>query len=136
MSSFEVLGVDHVTITAPEELEEETVSWYGDCLRLERLEKPEGTRSRGAWFRCGDEQIHVAVDAHNPHKSAHFGIVVDGFESIVEALRASGCHIEQATLIPGRRRCFTRDPAGNNIEIMSFTEASAVVDHEEPVGGG
>jgi catechol 2,3-dioxygenase-like lactoylglutathione lyase family enzyme len=62
----------------------------------------------------------VSLDDHNPPKQAHFGLVVDDFHAIVEDLRASGCHIEQASTIPGRHRCYTRDPAGNRIEIMAL----------------
>ena len=120
---FEIVGVDHVQVTAPEELVEETCGWYGDCLGLEQLEKPEGTRPLGAWFRAGEQEIHVSVDEHNPHKTAHFGLTVTDFHAVVERLRGAGCHIEQASMIPGRHRCYTRDPAGNRIELVAFDEA-------------
>ncbi len=119
-AGFEVVRLDHVNITAPGELIEEVVSWYESCLGLKRLEKPEGTRQEGAWFQAGNEEIHVSLDEHNPPEKAHFGIVVNDFTGVVDALRGSGCHLEQASTIPGRRRCFTRDPAGNRIEIIAF----------------
>ena len=117
MSSFEVVGVDHVQVTAPEELIEDVCEWYRSCLALEEMTKPEGTRPLGAWFRAGNQEVHVSVDEHNPHKTAHFGMVVTDFHAAVERLRGAGCHIEQASDIPGRHRCYTRDPAGNRIEI-------------------
>src|SRR5688572_2002315 len=120
MASFKFSGIDHVTVTAPEELMDEVVSWYSDTLGLESIEKPEGTRAKGGWFSAGDQELHVSVDPHNPPQSAHFGLVVDNVSDVVEALRGAGCHIEQASTIPGRHRFFTRDPAGNKIEIMSF----------------
>lgn len=120
----EVLGVDHVNVTAPEDLEEETVSWYESCLGLERITKPEGTRERGGWFKAGEQQIHVSIDQHNPHQAAHFAVVVSDFDEIVNRLRDANCHIEQARPIPGRKRCFTRDPAGNRIELMAYQEGS------------
>jgi catechol 2,3-dioxygenase-like lactoylglutathione lyase family enzyme len=87
------------------------------------LEKPGGTRAAGGWFQVGAEQVHVSVDEHNPPQSAHFGLVVEDFDALVARLRAAGCHIEQAPReIPGRHRCFTRDPAGNRIEFMAFDE--------------
>ena len=128
---FEVLRLDHVNITAPEELEEEVVGWYETCLGLQRLEKPEGTRPKGAWFGLGEQELHVSVDEHNPPQTAHVGIVVDDFEKVVTRLRESGCHIEQAAVIPGRRRCYTRDPAGNRIEIASVEEPAAHIVSEE-----
>ena len=117
---FAIEQIDHVTITAPSELEAEVLRWYREVLGLDEIDKPEGTRSQGAWFRAGSQQLHVTRDEHNPPKTAHFGIVVDDFGRAVEHLRAAGCHMEQAREIPGRRRCFTRDPAGNGIEIMCF----------------
>ena len=41
---------------------------------------------------------------------------------IVERLRGAGCHIEQAGRIPGRRRFYTRDPAGNRLEIITMED--------------
>jgi catechol 2,3-dioxygenase-like lactoylglutathione lyase family enzyme len=115
-----VVGLEHVAITAPDELVDEVLTWYSEILGLEALEKPEGTRDAGGWFRAGDGQIHVTLDEHNPPKKAHFGIVVDDFGDIVERLRGAGCHIEQARQIPGRKRFYTRDPAGNRLEIITM----------------
>lgn len=125
MGDFTVFGVDHVNVTAPDELMSETITWYRDCLGLKEIEKPEGTHDAGGWFEAGDQEVHVSLDVHNPPKQAHFGLVVDDFAAIVEGLRASGCHIEQAAAIPGRRRCYTRDPAGNRIEIVAFDGSEA-----------
>jgi catechol 2,3-dioxygenase-like lactoylglutathione lyase family enzyme len=121
-NNFEVLGLNHVSVTAPDDLETETVEWYDSCLGLEKIEKPEGTREKGGWFRAGDQEIHVTIDAHNPHHAAHFALVVTDFDEVVSRLRDSNCHIEQARPIPGRKRCFTRDPAGNRIELMAYED--------------
>jgi catechol 2,3-dioxygenase-like lactoylglutathione lyase family enzyme len=131
VTEFSILGVDHVTVTAPEELESEVVTWYRECLGLEPVEKPEGSRSSGAWFRAGSQEVHISVDPHNPPRSAHFGLRVDDFDAVIDRLRNARCHIEQARPIPGRHRCFTRDPAGNSIEIVNIQEESASVNYEE-----
>ena len=125
-----VLALEHVSITSPEDLEDEVVSWYRDTLGLEPMEKPPGTRDAGAWFRINDQQVHVTIDEHNPPKKAHFGIVVDDVHVAIERLRAAGCHIEQASTIPGRHRFYTRDPAGNRIEFISIDEPARVVASE------
>lgn len=124
---MKVLSLEHVSITSPEELEEEVVDWYRRCFELEEMSKPEGTRAKGAWFRIGDQQVHVTIDEHNPPAIAHFALVVDDFNEIVERLRAEGCHIEQAGIIPGRRRFYTRDPAGNRVEVVGLEEPARVV---------
>jgi catechol 2,3-dioxygenase-like lactoylglutathione lyase family enzyme len=123
--NFEITALDHVNVTYPEELEDEVIAWYESCLGLERVTKPQGTRAAGAWFRVGDQEIHLSLDEHNPPKTAHLGLVVSDFEAAVGKLRAAGCHIEQASAIPGRKRCYTRDPAGNRVEIAHFIEGSA-----------
>jgi catechol 2,3-dioxygenase-like lactoylglutathione lyase family enzyme len=105
---------------------EETIAWYGNCLRLEKLDKPEGTRLGGAWFGAGPQEVHISEDEHNPPKESHFALVVDNFEPVIECLRAEGCHIEQAVTIPGRHRFYTRDPAGNRVEIVHYDEVEVV----------
>ena len=131
---FAVLGLDHVNVTAPKELEDDVLDWYRDTLGLSPMVKPEGTREAGGWFRAGNQQVHVSVDEHNPPQSAHFGLIVDDYRLVVERLRAAGCHLEQADEIPGRHRFYTRDPAGNRVEILSFDEQRAVITAEESAG--
>lgn len=123
MSSFNVVGFDHVNITTPEELETEVLDWYQGVLGLERLAKPPGTSPRGGWFRAGDKEIHISVDPQNPPRSPHFCLTVDDLDASVASLRADGCHIEQGAEIAGRTRCYTRDPAGNRIEFTAFDAA-------------
>lgn len=123
--AFRTIRLDHVHITTPEELEEEVIAWYEQTLGLGRIEKPEGTQPRGAWFSIGEQQIHVSRDEHNPPHLSHFGVEVDDLDRVVGVLREAGCHIEQATMIPGRRRFYTRDPAGNRIEFLSRDGDSA-----------
>ncbi|MFP5352784.1 MAG: VOC family protein [Actinomycetota bacterium] len=128
---FRVLGLDHVNVTTPEELEAEVVDWYANCLGLIQIKKPEGTRPRGAWFEAGPQQLHISVDEHNPPQTAHLGLVVDELDAVIERLRGAGCHIEQASAIPGRRRFYTRDPAGNRIELAVVDEMHAEIVSEE-----
>jgi catechol 2,3-dioxygenase-like lactoylglutathione lyase family enzyme len=115
-----VRTVDHVTVAAPRPLETAVVEWYAQTLGLERLDKPEGTSSSGAWFRAGAVQIHVTIEPEPAERVGHFGLVVEDFDAVVEHLRATGSDIEAARTIPGRSRCYTRDPAGNKIEILAY----------------
>ncbi len=131
MPEFQFQGVDHVNITAPEELMDDVCRWYEDILGLRRLPKPETVSDSGCWFAAGRQEVHVSVDPHNPPHRAHFGLVTGDFASVVEALRRAGCHLEQARVIPGRHRFYTRDPAGNRIEITTIDEDVASVEREE-----
>jgi catechol 2,3-dioxygenase-like lactoylglutathione lyase family enzyme len=125
VGDFNVSGISHVHITTPEELEDQVVEWYQRVLGLERLEKPVAALPQGTWLRAGGQEIHISKDAHNPPKDAHFGLVVDDFAAVIEVLRGNGCHIEQAATIPGRHRLYTRDPAGNRIELLAFDDEEA-----------
>ena len=122
MASFEFRGLDHVNVTAPEELIDDVLDWYANCLGLDPMDKPDGTGEAGGWFRVGEQEVHVSVDPHNPLHDAHFALVVDDYRSVVDVLREGKCHIEQATPISGRHRFYTRDPAGNRIEIVSYDD--------------
>lgn len=122
MTPVRVRTVDHVTVAAPSDLEGAVIGWYSDVLGLARLPKPDGTSSTGAWFRAGDVQLHVTIEPAPSERVGHFGVVVDDFDDAVRHLRAAGADIENARTIPDRRRCYTRDPAGNTIEIMHYDE--------------
>jgi catechol 2,3-dioxygenase-like lactoylglutathione lyase family enzyme len=125
--SFSVIGLDHVNVTTPEELEAQVLEWYEGRLGLERIPRPEGsTKEHGGWYRLGDGELHIGLEEHNPPKSAHFALVVDDLDAIIDQLRETGCHIEQARPIAGRRRFFTRDPAGNRIEVMVYDDSEAI----------
>jgi catechol 2,3-dioxygenase-like lactoylglutathione lyase family enzyme len=117
---FRILQLEHVNVTAPEDLETQVIAWYEESLGLTRIDKPPGTRPGGAWFSVGEQEVHISRDEHNPPQTAHFCLVTDDIDAVIERLRADGCHIEQASQLPGRRRFYTRDPAGNRIEIASL----------------
>jgi catechol 2,3-dioxygenase-like lactoylglutathione lyase family enzyme len=134
VGDFDVVGLDHVNVTTPEELEDQVLDFYATCLGLERIDKPAGTRPAGGWFRAGSTEIHVSIDEHNPQKAPHFGLVVSDFSAALESIRAAGCHVEQARPIPGRERCFTTDPAGNRVELIAY-ESAATVLYEEGTKG-
>jgi catechol 2,3-dioxygenase-like lactoylglutathione lyase family enzyme len=119
---FEFAKIDHVDITAPEELQDEMSAWYRDRLGLEELPSD---RNGGGRFAVGDQEVHISIDPHNPPHLAHFCLLVDNYDSVVARLREGGSHIEQARDIPGRRRFYTRDPAGNRIEIAMVTGQEA-----------
>jgi catechol 2,3-dioxygenase-like lactoylglutathione lyase family enzyme len=132
MSDPGIQGIDHVDVTTPEELEDEVLAFYRDGLGLQPREKPAHLgEEKGAWFVAGAQEVHISIDPHNPPQRAHFGLVVDDFEAAVARLREAGVHLEQAPSIPGTHRLYTRDPAGNRIEISAIDEAPAAVRTEE-----
>lgn len=117
-----VLALQHVNLTFPAELEAETVRFYVETLGLEVLPKPQGRRSQGAWLRVGAAEIHLSPDAPSRTEQLaadrHLCLIVADLDSVEAQLRAVEAPIEHDPRPPaGYRRLFTRDPAGNRLEL-------------------
>lgn len=93
---------------------EEAVKFYRDVLLLEPISRREA-ESGGAWFRLGDAEVHLTEDpAPQPLSKRHFAVEVDDLAGARAAVLATGRPIEREE----RGRFWTRDPAGNRIEIV------------------
>ncbi|WP_161790535.1 VOC family protein, partial [Inquilinus limosus] len=117
-----ILSLHHANLTFPPELEAETVRFYAETLGLEPLPKPQGRRSQGAWLRVGAAEIHLSPDAPGRAEQLaadrHLCLVVSDLDAAEARLRAAGALIEPDPRPPvGYRRLFTRDPAGNRLEL-------------------
>ena len=117
-----ILALHHVNLTFPAELEAETVGFYVETLGLEPLPKPQGRRSQGAWLRVGSTEIHLSPDmpgrAEQLAAERHLCLIVADLDAAGARLRAAGAPIEHDPRPPaGYRRLFTRDPAGNRLEL-------------------
>jgi catechol 2,3-dioxygenase-like lactoylglutathione lyase family enzyme len=115
-----VLGIDHVQLAAPPGCEPDARRFYGELLGLPELEKPEPLRARGgAWFACGDQQVHVGVDdGFVPARKAHPAFAVGDYDGLRGRLRGAGVEVADDDAIPGVRRCYVHDPFGNRIELV------------------
>lgn len=117
-----ILSLHHVNLTFPPGLEAETVGFYVGTLGLEALPKPQGRRSQGAWLRVGAVEIHLSPDspgrAEQMAADRHLCLIVTDLDAAEARLRAAGAPIEHDPRPPvGYRRLFTRDPAGNRLEL-------------------
>lgn len=117
-----ILALHHVNLTFPAELEAETVRFYVETLGLERLQKPQGRRSQGAWLRVSGAEIHLSPDvpgrAEQLAADRHLCLTVSDLDATKSRLRTAGAPIEHDPRPPvGYRRLFTRDPAGNRLEL-------------------
>ncbi|WP_343714986.1 VOC family protein [Inquilinus sp.] len=117
-----ILSLHHVNLTFPPELEGETVRFYVETLGLEALPKPQGRRSQGAWLRVGGAEIHLSPDAPGRSEQLaadrHLCLVVADLDAAETRLREGGAPIEHDPRPPANyRRLFTRDPAGNRLEL-------------------
>jgi hypothetical protein len=58
-----IVAIDHVQIAAPPGCETEARRFFGQLLGLEELRKPASLARRdGAWFKTGEQQLHVGVE--------------------------------------------------------------------------
>ncbi|MEZ5991179.1 MAG: VOC family protein [Planctomycetota bacterium] len=118
---MKIVSIDHVQIAVPPELEQAALVFYGETLGLTRISKPEGTGDpRGAWFDAGNIQLHVGIqpDSFQPATKAHPGLVVEELAGAKAALEAAGVATNPGNDIPGFKRFFATDPAGNRLEFL------------------
>jgi catechol 2,3-dioxygenase-like lactoylglutathione lyase family enzyme len=117
-----VLGLDHVQVAGPPGCEDDARSFYGGLLGLEEIPKPAGVAgSGGAWFRCGEQELHVGVEpGFRPSPKAHLSFLVagDSYDELREKLRSRGVVVDDDR-IEGVRRFFARDPWGNRLEFRA-----------------
>ena len=97
-----------------------------DCLRFwsvlgfERVEPPPLLRDRFVWVARGVTQIHLMpLDDPVATKQGHCAVVVDDYDAAREAIEALGAQTRDGTNAWDAPRFFVRDPAGNNVEVMS-----------------
>jgi catechol 2,3-dioxygenase-like lactoylglutathione lyase family enzyme len=114
------MRIHHVNVVVAPGGTEAVVPFYSEVLGLRRVEKPtEGVAQSGAWFDVNDAmQVHVSEREGDVHPQSHFGLVVDDFDAVLIRLREAGAPWEDQADIFGGRRGFTRDPAGNRVEIL------------------
>ncbi len=115
-----VVGIDHVQLAAPPGCEEQARGFFGDLLGLLELPKPEPLRVRGGvWFGCGAQQLHIGVeDGFAPARKAHPAFQVEGYDALLDRLRAADVPVDPDDAIPGVRRAYVADPWGNRLELV------------------
>jgi len=91
------------------------VAFYRDLLGLEPIERRDA-QGKGAWFRLGETEVHLAEDsAPQPRSKRHFAVQVADLEEALQEVRASGAEIDRQEA----GRFWVRDPAGNRIEVVT-----------------
>ena len=120
-----VIALHHVNVTVSAELEQAAKEFYGGVLGLQQVPKPKGTRSSGAWYQIGANQLHLSVEREEagPLSSRHICFTVSDLKAAETRFREAGVEIiADARPVEGTSRFYVRDPGGNMLEI---TQASA-----------
>ncbi|TBL78658.1 glyoxalase [Paenibacillus thalictri] len=118
--SFHFVKLDHVQVAMPSGEEQAAREFYAGILLMQEIEKPEKLRPRGGvWFVCGEQQIHLGVEAHFvPAQKAHPAFRVSGWQALRSKLLALGYTVKDDDEIEGISRFFTNDPFGNRLEFI------------------
>jgi len=111
--------LQHVTLeVAPDKVRACVAFW--ELLGFTEMEPPPLLRHRFTWVEREGTQIHLMpFDAPNTTVNGHAAIVVEDYEPTLAALRERGFELRAGSEAWGAPRTFTRDPAGNHVELMS-----------------
>jgi catechol 2,3-dioxygenase-like lactoylglutathione lyase family enzyme len=93
--------------------------FYGKLLGLEAAPRPDDAGRPGCWFRLGPVELHLSIEAgaDNARSKRHVAFEVADLDGLRAHLAAAGVPVEEGRPMPGVRRFFARDPAGNRLEF-------------------
>jgi predicted enzyme related to lactoylglutathione lyase len=76
----------------------------------------------GAWFSAGSQELHVSEhERFAPAEKAHpaFALAGGDLDVLAARLEAAGAEVQWDERLPGARRFYTFDPAGNRVEFLT-----------------
>lgn len=111
--------LQHANVVIPRGSTATVAPFYSDVLGLRRIDKPAALDPTGAWFDVdGFAQVHLSERDGVRHEDAHFALVVDDLAGVLRRVEEAGAPWTEQEDVFGGRRGFTRDPAGNRIELL------------------
>jgi catechol 2,3-dioxygenase-like lactoylglutathione lyase family enzyme len=116
------LKLDHVQVLTPPGRVGEAVRYYGELVGLEPIERPQTMGGVGAWFRAGSQELHVSEhEPFVPAEKAHpaFELAPGELDTLAARLEKAGAEVRWDDRLPGARRFYSFDPAGNRVEFLS-----------------
>ena len=101
---------------------QEAARFYGEVVGLEPIERPESMGGVGAWFRAGSQELHISghegfVAAVKAHPA--FEVPAADLAALAARLEAAGAEVRWDDRLPGARRFYSFDPAGNRLEFLT-----------------
>ena len=111
--------------------------FYGEALGLEEVPRPANFRFEGAWFRFGDDEIHLLAQADTAARAGqddagagiaqglahHLALEVDDLDAACSRLERNGVPLAGGPLPRGDGfvQVFLRDPDGYVLELFQPT---------------
>jgi catechol 2,3-dioxygenase-like lactoylglutathione lyase family enzyme len=119
------MRLHHVQVSCPRGGEAAARVFYGAVLGLAEVEKPSTLVGRGGvWFRGEAYELHVGIEEHfSAATRAHPAFAVEDINQVADRVRLAGHPIRWDNELPGYRRFYTRDAAGNRVEILTERQA-------------
>ena len=106
------LRLTHVNLRV--ESLEAAVRFYTSVMGLEPVTRQDRA-GKGAWFRLGALEVHLAEDpTPQPRSKRHFAVEVADLAEARSSAVAGGAEIDQEEA----GRFWMRDPSGNRIEVV------------------
>ncbi|MFG2264963.1 VOC family protein [Streptomyces sp. NPDC048720] len=120
-----LVALDHVQLAIPPGSEDTARAYYVDVLGMTEIPKPPVLAARGGcWFRAGPVHLHLGAETDfRPARQAHPGLRVTDIEACAARLTAHGAPVTWDDDLPGHRRFFSEDPAGNRLEFLEPGQA-------------
>ena len=115
----DIAPIQHVSLeTRPDDVA--ACRGFYDLLGFRPTPPPEALAAGAVWLRRGDDHVHLMLEEEPvvPPR-AHFAVVVDGYDAVLERLTRAGHAPEPRAEHWGAPRAYVRDPAGHLIELMA-----------------
>ncbi|MFN8053439.1 MAG: VOC family protein [Acidimicrobiales bacterium] len=113
------MRLHHVNLVCGPGLVEPTAAFWRDVFGLTDLERHGRSGRPGAWLDAGSFEVHLSERDEPQSPDAHIAVSVDDVASVRERCLAVGAPWEDADALFGVGRGFTRDPAGNRVEVVN-----------------
>ena len=110
------ISLAHVQLPFPVDKAAQVYQFYTDFLGLRNFSAPNASRFR---FGLGGLWLDLTPHANfSPVQCAHVALNVMDLPALRHRLLQAGHTLEETHALPGYRRFFIHDPAGNRLEIL------------------
>lgn len=112
------MRIDHVNLVVPPGAVDEVARFWTEVFGLAPQPRQSLSGRPGAWLEAGGVQIHLSEREGTSHPDQHVAIAVTDVGAVRAAAEELGAEWTEAQPTVGSLRGFTRDPAGNRIEVV------------------
>ena len=118
---MKLMGVHHVQITIPKNMENQARDFYCRVLGLTEIKKPDSLQGRGGfWLEVGNVDVHIGTEDGFDRLTtkSHIAYQVEDIDFWKNKLIQEKVQILDSIPISGYTRFEFRDPFGNRVEII------------------